>query len=181
MSEILQNGSAAWFCVRSHPKHEHIAAQHLRRMEGVEVFLPRIRFRRKIRKELAWVTEALFPNYLFAKFEWESSLRKVHHAPGVTTVIHFGTHWPAIPDSVMHELREKFGNEELHVIDTTLVVGDRVRIETGIFHGLEALVTQVLPARERVRVLLDFLGRQTPVEIATDAVVKQENERVGLF
>src|SRR5262245_8514765 len=71
----------AWFCLRSHPKHEHIAAGHLRAMEGVEVFNPRIRFVRSTRLGPAPVTEAMFPNYLFARFNWRESLTRVHSAP----------------------------------------------------------------------------------------------------
>jgi transcription antitermination factor NusG len=42
----------------------------------------------------------------------------------------------------------------------------------GIFHGLTAVITQVMPGRERVMVLMDFLGRQTTVEVATNGIVK---------
>src|SRR5262245_34061166 len=56
-----------WFCLRSQPKHEHIAARHLERM-GVEVLNPRIRFQRVTRHGPVQVTEAMFPNYLFARF-----------------------------------------------------------------------------------------------------------------
>ena len=95
---------AAWFCVRSQPKHEHIAAGHLRALPELQVFLPRIRFRRQTRRGAAWFTEALFPNYLFARFDWETLLRRVHAAPGVSGVIHFGERWPTVPDEVMAEL-----------------------------------------------------------------------------
>src|SRR5687768_2875491 len=58
----------AWFCLRSQPRHEHIAARQLAQMSDVEVFNPRIRFARPTRHGPAWVTESLFPNYLFARF-----------------------------------------------------------------------------------------------------------------
>src|ERR1041385_5012998 len=106
----------AWFCLRSQPKHEHIAARHLRQMPGVEVFLPRVRFRRKTRRGAEWTTEALFPNYLFARFDWHASLRRVHHAPGVSNVVHFGQRWPTISDNVMADLRRLFGAEQVHVL-----------------------------------------------------------------
>jgi len=171
----------AWFCLRAQPKHEHIAAGHLRQMDGLEVFLPRIRFRRKTRQGVVWVTEALFPNYLFARFDWQSSLRRVHHAPGVSGVIHFGERWPTIPESVVAELRRIFGREELHVLPGEPEVGEPVQIAGGAFHGLEAVVTQVLPARKRVTVLLEFLGRQTAVELPLDQVVRsgEVRRRVG--
>ena len=90
----------AWFCLRSHPKHEHIAARHLQQMEGVEVFNPRIRFSRSTKLGPVNVTEALFPNYLFARFDWKTSLARVHYAPGVSGVVHFGIKWPTVPEAV---------------------------------------------------------------------------------
>jgi len=63
--------SLAWFCVRSQPKHEHIAAARLRE-SGLEVFLPRIRFKKHSVRGPVWVTEALFPNYLFARFDFRA-------------------------------------------------------------------------------------------------------------
>ena len=167
----------AWFCLRSQPKHEHIAAGHLRQLKGVEVFLPRIRFRRKTRQGPAWVTEALFPNYLFARFDWQAMLRQVHHAPGVSRVVHFGSRWPTIPDAVVEELRTLFGSEELHVVPVGANVGDAVQIAGGVLHGLRAVVTQVMPGRERVTVLLDFLGRQTAVELSTINILPERDER----
>ncbi len=62
-----ESAERAWYCLRSQPKHEHIAAAHLRLLEGVTVFCPRIRFKRATRQGLVWVTEAMFPGYLFAR------------------------------------------------------------------------------------------------------------------
>jgi transcriptional antiterminator RfaH len=165
---------AAWFCVRSQPKHEHIAAANLRQQLNIEVFSPRIRFRRATRRGPVWVTESLFPNYLFARFDWRSSLRLIHHAPGVAGVVHFGSRWPTIPDSVIDELRAMLGNEEFHLIGDEVEPGDEVRVSGGAFHGLEGVVTRVMPGRARVGILLEFLGRQTMVEVAIDSLVKLE-------
>jgi transcription antitermination factor NusG len=41
-----------------------------------------------------------------------------------------------------------------------------VRIAEGPLEGLEALVTHLLPAKERVRILLAFLGRSVETEIS---------------
>ena len=172
--------AAAWFCLRSRPKHEHIAAGHLRQIPELEVFLPRIRFRRETRRGAVWFTEALFPNYLFARFAWQPLLRRVQHAPGVAGVIHFGDRWPTIPEPVMLELRSVFGTEELHVISAEPEVGEAVKIAGGALHGWEGLVTQVLPARQRVTVLLDFLGRQTSVELPLAQIVRGERKPEGI-
>jgi transcriptional antiterminator RfaH len=162
----------AWFCLRSQPKHEHIAAANLRQQLNTEVFNPRIRFKRSTRRGPVWVTESLFPNYLFARFDWKQTLRLVHHTSGVAGVVHFGTRWPTIPDAVMEELRATVGEEELRVLGETLEPGDEVQISGGAFHGLQGVVTRVMPAKARVAVLLEFLGRQSTVEVEMDAVVR---------
>lgn len=169
--------SPAWFCLRTQPKHEHIAARHLQQLPGLKVFLPRIRFRRQTRRGATWATEALFPNYLFARFHWETSLRRVHHTPGVSHIIHFGDRWPTVPDAVMTELQSLFGDNQLHLIPAEPTVGEAVKIAGGALHGLSAIVTQLIPARERVAVLLDFLGRQTMVELPLQQIVREENQR----
>ncbi|MBE0545468.1 MAG: hypothetical protein IH623_29375 [Verrucomicrobia bacterium] len=170
----------AWFCLKSRPKHEHIAARHLAGMDGVETFLPRIRFRRKTRQGPAWVTEALFPGYLFARFDWHASLRRVHHAPGVAGVVHFGDKWPTLAAAAIAELRELCGPDELRILSADMEVGDAVEIAAGAFQGLQAVVTRVMPAKARIAVLLGFLGRQTQVELPQDAVIRQDDVRTRL-
>jgi transcriptional antiterminator RfaH len=170
-----------WFCLRSQPKSEHIAAAHLRNMDGVAVFLPRVRFQRSTKQGLAWVTEALFPGYLFARFDWHLSLRQVQAARGVSGVVHFGARWPVIDAAVIEDLKQAVGAEELHVIPTTLQPGDAVEIAEGAMRGLQATVSRVMPSRERVAVLLEFLGRQTTIEVPANFVIKEGNVREGMF
>jgi transcriptional antiterminator RfaH len=178
-SALAAGEELAWFCLQSQQKHEHIAAAHLRQ-ESVEVFLPRIRFKRPSVRGPVWVTEVLFPAYLFARFNWRDSLRLVRHAPGVSRVVSFGHLMPTIPDEVIAELRQQVGDKELHVIPDTVQAGDAVQISGGAFHGLQAIVERVVPARQRVQVLLDFLGRQTSVEVSVEAVVAEETARKRL-
>ncbi|HUC84472.1 MAG TPA: transcription termination/antitermination NusG family protein [Candidatus Acidoferrales bacterium] len=173
--------AANWFCLRSQPKHEHIAAAHLKSIASVAVFLPRIRFQRSTRQGLAWVTEALFPSYLFARFDWHHSLRQVQAARGVGNVVHFGSRWPIIEDAIIEDLKQAVGTDELHVIAATLEPGDAVEIATGAMRGLRAVVSRVRPSRERVAVLLDFLGRQTMIEVPANFVIKEGNARDRMF
>ena len=167
----------AWFCIQTQPKHEHIAAAHLKTEPGIEVYLPRIRFRRSTKQGPVWFTEALFPNYLFARFVLKLSARKVHHLRGVRGIVHFGEQWPTIPDKDIAELRASVGAEQVHVIPQEPVPGQEVIISGGAFHDLKAVVTRVMPGPARVAVLLDFLGRQTMVELPTESVVAEANRR----
>lgn len=168
-----QEPSIAWFCVRSQPRHEHIATRHLRQMENVEVFNPRIRFSRATRYGPVCVTESLFPNYLFVRFDWKTSLPRVHYAPGVSGVVHFGIRWPQVPDQVIAELRRTLGPEDVQVVPKEFQPGEEVQVAGGIMHGLAAVITQVMPGKERVMVLMDFLGRQSSVELPIHSIVKR--------
>ena len=49
--------------------------------------------------------------------------------------------------------------------------GDVVKLSGRLFHGVEAEVLCLLPARQRVKVLLDFLGGPKEAEVGTDDVV----------
>ena len=170
----------AWFCLVSQRKHEYIAAAQLAEQQGVTVFAPRIRFRRPTRLGPRWITEALFPTYFFAKIS-PSAIRRAQHAPQVRGIVHFGNAWPTIPDQTIEALEKTVGGGEIHVISPEVSVGDEVRIIAGAFHGFEAVVTRVMPARERVAVLLDFLGRQTVVEVDSAALLKNAEQRESLF
>src|SRR2546426_5844758 len=105
MAEIIQADSPKWYCLRSQPKHEHIAAAHLRQIEGVEVYCPRVRLKKSTRRGLVWFTEALFPNYLFAHFHLRSFLARIRHSQGVAGIVRFGDRYPEIPPATLDELR----------------------------------------------------------------------------
>lgn len=177
-TDSSQSGDACakWFCVRTHPKHEHVAAAQLRQDPELEIFLPRIRFKRLTRLGPCWTTEALFQNYLFAKFQLETHLRRVKHSRSVRDVVHFGSRWPVVPDASINELRELMGEEELRVVSDEPQPGESVRIASGPFSGLEAVVSRVMPGPQRVAVLLEFLGRQTALELGCEQVVRQDSQ-----
>lgn len=178
---LADTAAPAWYCVRSQPKHEHIAAGHLAGGVGVEVYLPRIRFRRATRRGPVWFNEPLFPAYLFARFDLVRQWRQVHHARGVRGVVHFGNQWPAIPEDAIRQLQLAVGVDAVRVLEPSLAPGDEVTIASGPFAGLLAVVSRVMPGRERVAVLLEFLGRQTSVELSGEWLIPPGNPARQVF
>lgn len=163
----------AWYCVQAQPKHEHIAAASLRVIEGVEPFCPRLRYRKSTRRGPVWFVEAMFPGYLFARFDFPAFHRIVRHAHGVSTIVHFGTRVPKLDDAVISSLHERCAGSDgdIIVIDPKLEPGSVVKVAGGNFLGFETIITRVIPARERVCVLLDFLGQQIEAELSRKDVV----------
>jgi transcriptional antiterminator RfaH len=163
----------AWYCLRSLPKHEYIAAANLRMLEGVTVFCPRIRFKRATRRGLVWVTEGVFPCYLFARFDLAKMHRRVLYAHGVCGIVRFGDRYPTIEEESFAQLRTQIGVTEVKEVIYEFSQGDQVKITKGVFLGLQAVVTQVLSATQRVRILMDFLGRQTEAEVENASLLPQ--------
>jgi transcriptional antiterminator RfaH len=128
-----------------------------------------------------WTTEALFPNYLFARFDLGIAGQQVERVPGVIEIVRFGPHCPRIPERVIEDLRRQIGADQVHVVEQRFVPGDAVQIQSGPFEGLGAVVTRVMPANERVRVLLELLGRQTSVELPSGVLRSAREIRQGLF
>ena len=178
---LVKDQKVGWFCINTQPKHEHILAAHLRIMVGVEVFLPRVRFKRAVRERATWVTEALFPGYLFAHFNWETSMRRVQYTAGTRSIVHFGNSFPTISEKIIDELRQILGTKELHTIPEDLSPGDMVRISEGTLRGLSAVVSRILPSQQRVAVLMELLGQQTTVELTASSMVKEDQNRATLF
>ena len=156
----------AWFCVRTHPKHERIAAARLRNLISVEVFNPRLRLRRPTRRGPVWMIEPVFPCYVFARFDLARQLDSVRFAFGVRTVVAFGAKVPAVPDEVVESLRTEMGGElyERSLVD--LVPGEEIRVAAGPFCGLVGTVRQVLTPKERVQVLLRVQHEAVRVHLA---------------
>ena len=166
-------GETGWYCLRSQPKHEHIAAAHLLLLENVSVFCPRIRFKRQTRQGLVWVTEAMFPGYLFARFQLAEMHLRVRYAHSVSGIVRFADRYPTIEEGALEQLRDHTGAGEIKQLSYDLLEGDQVRIVGGAFVGLEAVVTQVLSAKERVKVLMDFLGRKMEAEVQCSSLARQ--------
>jgi transcriptional antiterminator RfaH len=154
-----------WFCLKAQPKREHLAATALRRQFRVECFSPRLRFRKMAQRGPVWFVEAMFPGYLFAKFVYSQQHRAVESAHGIRGIVHFGDRLATLSEGIVVALQSRVGAEEVVTVDSSIKIGQPVQITEGPFQGLEAVVTRLLPARERVRVLLEFLGRSVEMEL----------------
>jgi len=167
--------SPAWYCARTKPKHEHIAAANLRKNLNLEVFHPRLRIERATRRGVMRVSEPLFPCYIFFRCIIGEKLGEIQRTNGVNTVVHFARRIPKIADAVIEELKECFEGEETMTVKDRLSPGDEVVVVDGAFRGMCAFVLRVMSARKRVQVLLDVLGRPTPAEVDENSVVNERN------
>jgi transcriptional antiterminator RfaH len=169
-----------WFCIRSHLKHEHIAAAHLRLIPGVQVFNPQLRLLRLTRRGRVWSTESLFPSYLFSRFDLESMLEKIRYTASVKTVLQFGAGFPTIPHAAIHELQRDLDELKSKVLTDAPEEGEEVEVAAGALRGLKGPVVRVLPAKQRVQILLEVMGRSIAADLSLELVLFKKRNAVNL-
>lgn len=152
-----------WYCLRTQTKREHIAAAILSKVESVEVFCPRISQVKKTRVGKKRFVEAMFPGYLFAKFNYAEDHRLIMYSQGVTRIVEQGGR-RVVPEHVINELKETLPEGIIDAPDPSLEEGAEIEFVSGSLKGLNAKVLARLSSGERVQLLLDFLGREIKIE-----------------
>jgi transcriptional antiterminator RfaH len=175
ITEKMHTTQPAWYCARTKPKHEHIAAANLRKHLGLEVFNPQLRVERSTRRGMVRVVEPLFPCYIFVRCAIQEHLDGIRYTNGISTIVHFADRIPEVSETVIAELKECFSSEEPMVVEEKLLPGAEVVLGGSAFAGMNASVLRVMPAGRRVQVLLDILGRPTAVEVDRGIVALAKN------
>ncbi len=124
------------------------------------MFCPRLRFQRPTVNGPKWFAEAMFPGYIFARFDFFERHREVRYALGVSGLLEFGGKYAWLEDEIIESLRKETDNQEVIEIAPEYSEGATVRVVQGALRGFEAVITRVMPGQERVRILLNFLGRE---------------------
>ncbi len=160
---------AEWYCVRCQTKREHIAAGNLRELPGVEVFCPRLRYRKATRRGTIWWVEPMFPGYVIARFALSEMERAVTFCQGVRGLVRFGQEIPAVPAGFIGAIKKGMADEEMDgeliTLTPSILPGDEVEVAHGPLRGMQGTVISVPSATERVKILLEFLGNPQAVEM----------------
>jgi transcriptional antiterminator RfaH len=175
----LTQSAPGWYCFKALPKKEHIAAGLLRREAGLEALCPRIAYMKKTRRGKVRFVEPLFPGYVFINADLQEAYRRIRATSGIRDVVAFGSRLPRIPEAFIEELRARLDAENLRAIPEPVVKpGQEVVILEGPFKQWNAIVSGELDARQRVALLLDFLGRQLEIRVpVSDVLVDTENPK----
>ena len=110
--------------------------------------------------------EALFPTYLFCFVDPESrTWQIVRWAPGISYFLSYDGEPAMVPEEMVQYLRNRVTQCNDPSYSSYLSSGDRVIVTEGPFAGLEAVFQRYTPSKERCRILLEAVGRQTSVEL----------------
>lgn len=171
-----------WYIVHTYSGHENKVKLNLeRRIESMnmqdKIFrvevpqktVTKIKDNKRLERE-----ERLFPGYVLVEMLMEDdSWYVVRHTPGVTKFV--GAEKKPIPakDSEIRRILHKAApTVTASKIQIDLKVGETIRIISGPFADFEGSVTEVSPEKEKLKATVSIFGRETPVELAFNQVVK---------
>jgi transcriptional antiterminator NusG len=111
------------------------------------------------------VERRVFPGYILVNMILsEESWYVVRNTPGVTGFVGMGnTPTPLRPEEVAQIIKRM--EAEAPRIKVTFKSGERVRIVDGPFNDFRGTVSEIDMERAKVRVMVNFFGRETPVEL----------------
>jgi transcriptional antiterminator RfaH len=149
-----------WAVLASKPRKEQPAMVFLGE-EGFEAYCPRVKNR-----YTGSSPQPLFPGYLFVLLSPQVELAKVRYFPWILKPLIFGGQLACVEPVLIERWRSREGGRGYLRPEAPppFQVGQRVRFQAGVFAGMEGTVLEAMPSKDRVRLLLEYLGGTFAVE-----------------
>lgn len=111
------------------------------------------------------VERHIFPGYVLVNMVLtEESWYVVRNTPGVTGFVGMGNNPTALRPEEVAQIVKRM-EADAPTVKVTFKVGERVRIIDGPFNDFRGVVSEIDMERTKVRVMVSFFGRETPVEL----------------
>ena len=111
------------------------------------------------------VQKKVFPGYVLVRMEMDDDTwYALRNTPGVTGFVNINNIPIPLPDTEVQSIMKGMTAEAPRV-RITFQVGDTVRITDGPFADFRGEIDEINQERGKIRVLVSFFGRETPVEL----------------
>jgi transcriptional antiterminator NusG len=111
------------------------------------------------------VERRVFPGYMLVKMIMdEDSWYVVRNTPGVTGFVGMGNEPTPLRPEEVAQIKGRM-EQEATSIKLDYKIGEKVRIKDGPFNEFMGTVGDIDTERNKVRVMVSFFGRDTPVEL----------------
>jgi len=171
--QLEEDDDRAWFVIHCYSGYENKVRHNLeQRIESMgmknqifDVVIPtqeEIEVKDGKRRS---IERHVFPGYVLVNMRMsEESWYVVRNTPGVTGFVGMGDEpIPLRPEEVSQILKRM--EAEAPTIKVTYKIGEKVRIIDGPFNDFHGTVDEIDMDRSKVRVMVNFFGRSTPVEL----------------
>lgn len=111
------------------------------------------------------VERRVFPGYVLVEMVMdEDSWFVVRNTPGVTGFVGMGDDPTPLKPEEVKQIMDRMSNETPR-IKINFKVGDKVRIISGPFNDFPGTIADIDVDKAKVRLMVNFFGRDTPVEL----------------
>ncbi|KAA0011479.1 transcription/translation regulatory transformer protein RfaH [Billgrantia pellis] len=156
-----------WYVIQCKGGESFRAAEHLGN-QGYELFHPVLDVQKKRGGKLVWISEPLFPHYLFIRLDRvASNWRPIRSTRGVLRIVTFGNRPLPVDDALIETLREQGTEDRESSVNVYFRAGEKVEITEGPFKDLQAVFASH-KGEERAIVLLNLLNRQQRLEMPVE-------------
>lgn len=112
------------------------------------------------------VEKRVFPGYVMVQMQLnEDSWYVVRNTPGVTGFVGMGNEPTPLRPEEVKRIMDRMDSED-KVVKVDYKIDERVRIVGGPFNDFPGTVAAIDSDREKVRVMVDFFGRETAVVLS---------------
>ena len=168
-----QDHQGEWYVIHTYSGYENKVKTNLEhRIESMDmkdkifrVVVPTVEEIQVKNGQRRVVQRKVFPGYVLVEMKLDdASWYVVRNTPGVTSFVGSGSRPLPLPDSEVKAILRQVA-EEAPKVQMTLQRGQRVKIIDGPFAEFYGVVDDVNQERGKVKVLVSFFGRETPVEL----------------
>jgi transcriptional antiterminator RfaH len=159
-----------WYVAQTLARKEALASRNLDQ-QAFPNFYPRFWTTRNHARKRVAILAPLFPGYLFVRFDPASHpWRSINGTLGVRQLVSSGQTQPLpMPELAMERILARCVDGVVTPMVDAFKAGDVVRIATGPFADHLATIERY-NGRERVRILLDFLGASQVADVPVDCL-----------
>lgn len=171
----------AWYAVHTIAGHENKVRDVLTRRAMVEghwqtslheILIPTEQELVSRNQKRVIVARKVFPGYILVHMDLtDDTYKLIKSTSGVTGFVQSGNKPVPMGD---HEVQRILRNLEANQAAPKVAFnrGDNVRVTEGPFQDYNGRVEEVMPDREKVKVLITIFGRDTPVDIDFNQIEK---------
>jgi transcription elongation factor/antiterminator RfaH len=164
-----QASELRWYLVQTQPHREQYASSQLT-AQNFHNYLPLVAKTIRHARRHLHSRAPLFPRYLFVRLDLgRDRWRSVNGTFGVQRLISVNGSPQPVPQGVVELLLERCGPDGLTRLEDRLAVGQNVQVGAGPFTNMLGTLAR-LDANGRVRVLLELMGGQIAVDLASSHV-----------
>lgn len=111
------------------------------------------------------VQRKVFPGYVLVRMDMnDDTWYAIRNTPGVTGFINIDNKPVPLEDSAVQAIMKGM-TTETPVVKMSFQIGDTVRIIDGPFADFRGEIDEINNEKGKIRVLVSFFGRETPVEL----------------